>query len=170
MNYEHDVEIDGEALDQEWLNQPKLVLKYAKHSALLQKRLDEADQNKDIAKADADKMIRSNPEKYGLEKTTDAVIANAILNEKGYQAACAAYIEAKYESGMAKGAVNAFEHRKASLENLVKLYGQQYFAGPKMPLEINREWEKKEEQKELNRKVKTGMMRRKREEGTDDDE
>ena len=170
MNYEKDIEIDGQSLDLEWLNQPRLMMQYTQHSAKMRKALEEAKQELDIAKADADKMIRTNPEKYGIEKVTEVVVANAILNEKGYRKAYTEFLAAQYESDMAQGAVNAFEHRKSALENLVRLYGQQYFSGPKMPLEINREWEKKEETKELNRKVKAGMVRRKREEETDDDD
>jgi hypothetical protein len=167
MNYEKDIVIDGESLDLEWLHQPALMMRYTQNSARRRKELEEARQSLDVAKAEADKMIRTNPDKYGIEKMTETVVANAVLKEKGYQQAYTEYLEAKYESDMAQGAVNAFEHRKSALENLVRLYGQQYFSGPKLPLEINREWEKKEEQKEMNRKIKLGMVR-KRKEANDD--
>lgn len=163
MNYEKDIEIDGEALDQEWLNQPRLVMQYTKYSAQKRKLLEEAKQNLDIAKAEADKKIRTNPEKFGIEKITETVVANTILNEKGYKQAYTEYLEAKYEADMAQGAVNAFEHRKSALENLVRLFGQQYFSGPNMPLEINRDWEKKQAKEAANENAQKGvekMMRR----------
>lgn len=157
LNYEVDIEIDGEALDQEWLNQPRLLMQYARHSALMRKRLEEAKQSLDIAKAEADKMIRTNPEKYGIEKVTETVVANAVLKEEGYQEAYTDFLNAKYEADMASSAVNAFEHRKSALENLVRLYGQQYFAGPTVPYQIDREWEKKEQEKKVDEKVKKGF-------------
>jgi len=157
LNYEQDIEIDGEALDQEWLAQPSFCLKYGRHSAKMKKRLEEAKQNLDIAKAEADKSIRSNPEKYGIEKVTETVVANAILKEDGYQEAYTAYLNSKYEAEMAQAAVNAFEHRKSALENLVRLYGQQYFSGPTVPYQINRDWEKREQEKKVDEKVSKGF-------------
>ena len=161
MNYEQDILIDGEALDQEWLRQPSLVMQYSKHAAEKTRRLDEAKQNLDIAKAEADKRIRTNPEAYDIAKVTETVIANAILIEEGYKDAYDEFLVAKYESDMARAAVVAFEHKKAALENLVRLFGQQYFAGPSMPLQINREWEQKEIDKSVNKKIAEGMQRRK---------
>jgi hypothetical protein len=49
---------------------------------------------------------------------------------------------------MAQAAVNAFEQRKSALENLVRLFGQSYFAGPKMPRDLH--WEKEEKEKSVN--------------------
>ena len=163
MNYEKDIEIDGEALDQEWMGQAALMLKYAQHSARMRKLLEEAKQSLDIAKAEADQKIRSNPDKYGIEKITETVVANTILNEKYYKQAYTEFLDTKFESDMAQGAVNAFEHRKSALENLVRLYGQQYFAGPTIPYQINRDWEKKQAKEEANTLAEKGaekMMRR----------
>lgn len=168
MNYEQDIEIDGESLDLEWIEQPKMMLKYTQHLANVKRELEECKQALDIAKAEADKKIRTEPEKFGIEKVTEVVVANAILNEKGYKKAYTEFLEAKFEVDMSQGAVNAFEHRKAALENLVKLYGQQYFAGPKAPLEITREWSHKEEQREMSRKI-SSKLKRKIVEDDDDD-
>lgn len=159
MNYEKDINIDPDGLDTEWLSQPHLMLKYSQHLAEQRKLLDESKQSLDVAKAEADKKIRTNPEKYGIEKITEAVVGNAILIEKGYQQAYTEYLEAKYETDMAQAAVGAFEHRKNALENLVKLFGQQYFAGPKMPRDLSTEWQKKQDQKSADAKV--GSMKRK---------
>lgn len=160
MNYEEDIRIDGEALDKEWLNQPSLMMKYAKHAANKRKILEETKQNLDIAKAEADQKIRKHPERYKLEKTTDAIVANAILNEEGYKQAYSDYLDAKFESDMAQGAVNSFEQRKSALENLVRLYGQQYFAGPKMPLQIDRGWLNKEGNKKVSEKLNENTIQR----------
>jgi hypothetical protein len=160
LNYEKDIRIDPEALDVEWLNQPHLFLTYARNSANMRKSLDEAKQSLDIAKAEADKKIRTNPEKYGLEKITESVVANAILIENGYKAAFQEYLDAKYEADMASAAVQAMEQKKSALENLVRLYGQSYFAGPKVPRNLTEELERNDTQtnsgvaRGLNRKTK----------------
>jgi hypothetical protein len=157
MDYEQDIEIDEMALDVEWLNQPGLMMKYARHSAQMRRELDESKQNLDITKAEVDKDIREHPEKYKLEKITEGAVFSAILTAKKYQDAHTEYLAAKYESDMAQGAVNAFEQRKSALENLVKLHGQQYFAGPKVPHDLS--WERQQRQQRTNNNIATKMKR-----------
>jgi len=159
MNYEKDIEIDESALDVEWLKQPSLMYTYSKNLARRRKELDEAKQNLDVAKAEADKEIRTNPTKFGLEKTTDAVVTNAILIHPDYKEAYTTYLEAKFEVDIAQSAVNAFEQRKAALENLVRLHGQQYFAGPKVPHDLD--WIREQKQKSANTAVASGLSRKK---------
>lgn len=154
MNYEEDVTIDGQALDQEWLRQPQLMMKYCRHSAQAQKDLDAAKEKLDVVRVTLDKDIRSNPEKYELSKITDAVVANTIILQESYTEENGNYLQVKYEADMAKGAVRALEQKKDALEYLVKLFGMNYFSGPRMPLEINREWERQEVQKQSNAKIK----------------
>ena len=83
MNYEKDITIDPEALDVEFLRQASLMLKYCQHSARMRMEVDKAKQDLDIAKAEADKKIRDDPESYGINKVTETAIANAVLIEKG---------------------------------------------------------------------------------------
>ena len=158
MNYEQDITIDDSALDIEWLEQPRLFMKYARHSAEASRDLDKAKENLDIVKAEIDLKIRSNPEKYGLEKVTETAIQNTILTNKQYQETNQAMLDARYEAEMAKGAVRAMEQRKDALENLVRLHGQQYFAGPKVPRDLT--WERQERQKKVDAGIAGKMMRR----------
>jgi len=163
MDYAKDIIIDEEALDKEWLRQPALMMKYAKHSARMQNALEEAKQELDIARAEADRTIRENPKGFDIpDRVTEGAISSAILTYKPYIEASKAFLDAKYEADMAKAAVNAFEHRKSALENLVRLYGQQYFAGPSVPYQINREWEAKEKDKRVSKKISEGMQRRRK--------
>lgn len=157
MNYEQDIEIDETALDIEWLNQPGLMMRYARHLAQMRRDLDEAKQNLDVVKAEVDRNIREFPEKYGIDKLTEGSVNSAVLTSKKYKEAQEKYLNAKFEADMAQGAVNAFEQRKTALENLVKLNGQQYFASPKVPRNI--EWERKEKQKRTNSTIAGKMQR-----------
>jgi hypothetical protein len=162
MDYEIDIKIDPDNLDVEWLNQPALFLKYSRHLAQMRKELDESRQDLDIKKAEVDRKIRENPEAYGIEgKVTEGAIQSAILTEDEYQEAQKDYLEVKYEMDMAQGAVNAFNQRKEALENLVKLHGMNYFAGPQMPRDLSFEAKKFSDQKEANRGIKSGLTRNK---------
>jgi hypothetical protein len=164
MNYENDITIDDSALDIEWLEQPKLMLKYAQYAAQTSMERDILKERVDVVKAELDAEIRTNPEKFGLAKITEGAVFNTILVQKEYQQIMKDYLQSKYEADVAKGAVNAFEHRKNALENLVKLFGQQYFAGPKMPRNLSEERQYREEQqKQVDAGVGMKLKRRNKE-------
>lgn len=157
MDYQKDIIIDETSLDVEWLEQPRLMLKYAQHASKMRMELDKTKQDLDICKATCDKEIRSNPEKFEIEKITETAIANAILIHPDYKKDYETYLTAKYECDMAQAAVNAFEQRKSALENLVRLFGQQYFAGPAMPRDIK--WEKEQWGKKVNEGIGKKLTR-----------
>lgn len=136
MSYEDDMYIDENALDVEFLDQPAKVVKYARLLAEARRDKDLAKEALDLTKAEINLDIRDNPEKYGLTKITVDAVEACILMEKRYEEAVKEYNDANYEVNVLQGVVNALEHRKSALENLVKLYGQQYFAGPKIPHDL----------------------------------
>ena len=145
MDYEQDIKIDGDLLDVECLEQPRLMLRYTKLEAQLEKEEDLAKENLNFVQAELDKAVRADPEKYGIEKLTEAGVKATILSQPDYKEANAKYIDAKFESKVATGAVKAFEQRKSMLETLARLHGQQYFAGPKVPHDLSAEKEKRQE-------------------------
>ena len=156
MDYEKDMKIDETSLDVEWLDQPQLVMKYTRIQAEAHREEEEAKEKLDLVKAQLDKDIRTDPEDFDLgdvPKITEAVVNGAILESDKYKDAFKEWIDAKFENTIAKGAVRAVDTRKASLENLVKLHGQQYFAGPSVPRDLSKEWEKKEKDRRANEKV-----------------
>lgn len=157
MNYEKDLFIDESALDVEWLEQPSLMMKYGRLEANLEFEMGRAKEVADAVKAHLDFEIRSEPEKFGLEgiKITEAVITNTIIHQETYKQAYLAFLEAKKEYDYCRVAVRAVIQRKEALENLVKLHGQMYFAGPKMPRDLNKEREDRNvTRKESNEKVR----------------
>jgi hypothetical protein len=156
MNYEEDIRIDDSALDVEWLGQAELTFKYCKHVANMERAMDKAKEFLDLAKAEVDKDVREHPEKHKLGdiKITEAVVTSAILQSDKYKDAYSDYLDAKFEFGVARGAEKAFQDRKKALENLVMLFGQNYFAGPSMPRNLSNERTKKKvEDKQLNIKI-----------------
>jgi hypothetical protein len=160
LNYEKDVTIDEEGLDTEWLSQPRLMLTYGNHAAEKRKEVDIAKEKLDVVKAELDRKIRMEPSFFGLSKLTETVIQNTIIVQTKYTEASENYIEAKYELDMAMAAVRAIDQKKQALENLVKLHGQQYFAGPKVPRDLSQEWLDKQRQKQSDAKVAKAMRRK----------
>jgi hypothetical protein len=158
MNYEKDIEIKCDQLDLEWLDQAALMIKYGRISAQANLDRDKAKVELDLVKAELDKAIRKAPEKYGLEKVTETALLNAITSHSDYLSAQELYQQAEYEASVAKSAVYAFDARKTALENLVKLHGQQYFAGPRIPRDLTQEREA--QQKRVDEGVGSKLKRR----------
>lgn len=159
LNYEQDITIDETALDVEWLDQPRKVFRYGKHLAHVNKELELSKESLNVVKAELDKAIRQNPAAYGIDKLTETQVSNAILLQDEYQAANKEMIDLRYEYEMAKVAFQAIAGRRDSLQNLTSLHGQQYFAGPRVPRDLSKEWNKKTE--EANVAV-AGKLRRKK--------
>lgn len=140
MDYDADVSIDETALDLEWIDHPRRMMAYCAHVAAAQRELDLSKERLDVVKAELDQQIRSDPEKYGLgTRVTEGSVQSAITVQPEYQDATKSFITRKYEHGIAQGVVRAFEHRKSALENLVRLHGQNYFAGPAVPRDLSDE-------------------------------
>jgi len=161
MNYEQDLNIDPSQLDVEWLEQSRLMMKYARHQAEKQKEEEQAKETLEFTAAELDKEIRNAPSKFGVEKITEGVVRNTIILSDKYKKEYERYTETRFENNIAKGAVRAMEGKKVALENLVKLNGQQYFAGPRSPRDISQEWEKHEKQKRIDAGIGEKLRRTK---------
>ncbi len=154
MDYEKDVHINENDLDLECLEQPNLMRKYSQHLEFMKKERDRIKEKVDLVRAQLDKDIRSNPEEYDIAKITETVVSSAILMDPYYKKASEEYLDAKYEAGVAQGVVSAIDARKTMLELLVKLHGQNYFAGPRVPRDLSAEREKSQ------KKVDGGVARK----------
>jgi len=152
--YEDDLRIDEDALDVEWLDQPSLMQKYIRVTAEADKVLDEAKEALEYCEAELEMGIRADPESYGVEKVTDKSVKSAILIQEEHQELSKAVIQAKFEAKIASGAVKSTEQRKTALENLVKLHGQGYFAGPSVPRDLSFEAKNKKKQKDSDSNIK----------------
>ena len=161
MNYEQDMTIDPDALDVEWIEQPRLMMQYSRHAAKTRLEVERKKEELDIVRAGLDMKIRVDPEKYGIVKLTESVVSSTIITQKEYMVANEEFLLLQYESNMVQGAVRALEGKKTALENLVKLHGQQYFAGPSVPRDLSKEWEQHERQKVVDAGVGSKMKRRK---------
>lgn len=159
LDYKTDLEIDPDALDVEWLNQAQTFMKYAVEATEARAKLDRAKENLDVVKAEQDAIVRAELTKAG-GKVTEAIVYSAIIQKPAYREASENVIEKKYDADLLISAVRAFDQRKETLENLVRLQGQQYFAGPTEPRDLSREATKRIKQKEAKDVVKEHMRHR----------
>jgi len=149
MDFENDMRIDETALDVEWLDQPELMFKYAKQAAESKLQLDHVKEKLDVVKAKLDKAIRTDPATFGVEKITETVVQNTIIMQETYQRVATELANQKYEYEITLAATKAVDQRKTALENLVKLHGMSYFAGPSAPRDLTAE-----KTRRANKKVK----------------
>lgn len=126
-NYQMDVTIDPSELDREWRDHPALMYYYGEAKAKAQYKLDLAKEKLDLLTAEADKEIR---EGFDSKKPTEAAITNMIMTRSEIVEARKAVLEARHKFALLSAAVEAFQHRKSALENLVRLFGMQYYAEP----------------------------------------
>ncbi|NIU01110.1 MAG: hypothetical protein GWN01_09345 [Nitrosopumilaceae archaeon] len=158
INFEDDIEIDHEALDIEWLEQPGKMLKYSRYSADTRQIMDMTKERLELVRAELDQQIRQYPDFYQIAKITEGSIQSTILKDPEYRKTAEEYINAKHEYELAQGAVKAFDQRKTALENLVRLHGASYFAGPSIPRNLSEE--RKARDQEVNKRIR--MRRNKR--------
>lgn len=127
------IQIDRNSLDDEWVEQPGLYHRYAVALADAKQELDYEKANLDLVKAELDADIRTDPEAYGLARTTESAIESTILTQKRYRVAQKKVREAKHRVDVLSAAVGALDHRRKALENLVSLFLADYYSKPKAP-------------------------------------
>lgn len=156
--------VDSENLDEEWIGQGDFAYFWYREHANAKLEQQNAKQELDVTKADLDKEIRDDPEEgYGLkEKPTEASITACILVQPEYKAAIRRLAKANHRVDICFAATRAVEHKKAALENLVYLHGQNYFSEPKSKGKIDGD--------EMDRKSLTKRTAKTREELLEDDD
>lgn len=135
MPDEHDsvVQIDKDRLDEEWVKQPFRFHRFAKRLANARKKWGEAKAHADVVEAEVAQAIRRDPTKFGIStgKPTDAAVKAMVTLHLKVRAAKQAEIDAEHLVDVLEAVVNALEHRKKALENLVYLHGRDYFSAPR---------------------------------------
>lgn len=125
-----DASIDPMRLDYEWVRQPALYHEYSVKVAEARRDADRAKAKVDVAKAEAELDIRANPKEYGHEKVTEALVTALVAVHPQVKAAVRSHLDAKHDADILQAAVNALDHKKRALENLVELHGRDYFSQP----------------------------------------
>ena len=125
--------IDQNRLDQEWLRQSQLYYEHALLLADAKEALERAKSNRDIVAAEEAREIRLRPEHYGLpDKPSIPMVEGAVLEQGAYQKANEKVIQAQHDAAVAQAAVDALDHRKRALQDLVQLRLANYFSEPRL--------------------------------------
>lgn len=125
-------EIDQFRLNEEWIAQPRLYFVYAVKLADARAEHEQAKAKLDLREAELDGEIRADPEAYGIDKLSNPVVAKAIQTQKDYLDLREAMFKKKKRVEILTAAVNALDHRKKALENLVSLTLANYYAEPRV--------------------------------------
>jgi hypothetical protein len=120
---------------------------------------DRAKERLEVYDAGLGLKIRANPAQFGLEKITESSVQAVILLDKEHARLSDELNTARYQLEVIAAAVRALDQKKSALENLVRLQGQNYFAGPSVPREIGKEWVKEVERNGARDKVKEAMIK-----------
>ena len=167
-DFDHDVAIDYDALEVEWLKQPTLHKKYSRKLVEANDRLRKAEQRMKVIRSDLILEANENPDKYlgkGIKPTAPLVEAYYRTHEDHIEAKNE-YFEALKEVEGFQHAVNVVNTKKSALENLSRLCLADYFSKPREPHNIGKEFrervqeQKEEDTKERRERTKTKLGHR----------
>lgn len=165
INFERDMRIDEQALDVEWLKQPELAHAYNEYYIQCSKAVQIAHEELKTRRSELIRRANKYPKKCcRKDKPTAGDIEAYYRTHKDYKALKNKLIDLEHEMRMAELAKNEVNYtRKAALENLVTLLGQNYFAGPKAPRDLTGERIKadKERKKRVGKKIGKKLKRSK---------
>ena len=130
-----DLDIDKNALDFECIEQPKRFLKWARILSDAIKQRDWAKRRTSIKRSEISVDIRSNPNKYGLDKATEGSVAATLETLPEISQVENDHIDAQRAVNILTSAKEAFEQRKSMVEKLIPLYLSGYWSRPKEPNE-----------------------------------
>jgi hypothetical protein len=141
LNYARDLKIDENNLDVEWLEQPELAYRYGAAAAEARRKANFIHEKAKVHRSLLIKAVNEDPEgTVGKSKPTASDIESCYRADEEHQQLKQELIEAEFNAEMAELAkAEICWTRKTALENLVKLHGQQYFAGPAIPRDLQAE-------------------------------
>jgi len=164
LNYDRDMRIDEDALDIECLEHSSLVLKYARHYRNLTEEMKHAQESVKTTRSELINVVNQDPMgTTGKAKPNAGDIEAYYRRDPEYQRLKQAAIELESEAQFAEMAYKEFAYgRRASLEGLIKLHGQQYFAGPSIPRDLSTERRERQQKQETSNKNISGKIKRKK--------
>jgi hypothetical protein len=150
LNYKSEIQIDPDNLEEEWINQPSLYLKYSEEYANAVANKDRAKSNLEVVYAKIDARVRVDWDECGFDsKPTEPAIKQYISKNAEYRKAVKKHVMAIREANLMAGVKHSFDHRRKALENLVQLHISGFHSEPR----IKKVREKrKARKKSLNRK------------------
>lgn len=164
LNYKNDVRINESALDLEWLDQAELAVKYGKEWAVQRKKVFLLEEKIKVVRSKLIKKAYEDPQEYlGQPKATMQTVEAYYRDHKKHKKLKQEVIEAQEELDLIEVAKNEIAFtRKSALENMVKLYASDYFAGPNVPRDLSKLRNREEDKQDaVNKQVKVKRKKRK---------
>ena len=162
LDFENDTKIREDALDVEWLRQPELAVKYGKLYVTVKAYLDSLDLERKILKSDLHRRATADPvECCGKAKPTANDIEAFVESSSDYKEIRRTIVDHTRAVNIVEVMKNEITYtRKATLENLVILFGARYFAGPNVPRDLTEEARSMRVQDDTNTKIAENLGKR----------
>jgi len=164
LDYERDVEVDPDQLDVEFLMQAMLAERYGKHVVQLKDRVRRLEERKKTVRSELILKANEDPETCIGKKSPNSADLEAYYRaHPKYRKVVKKLLKAQTELDYAEVAKwEIAVTRKQTIEGLIELHGQNYFAGPEVPRNLTREFIQKKKslaadsvvEKQLNKKKK----------------
>lgn len=152
--YQLDLEVNRDRLDEEWEDQPQLYMKWAERLVEAIYERDRAKEKLDFVKANIDSKIRANPRDFGFDKKpTESAILNKIIVDDEYQQVLEVYLKTKRSVGILQGVKEAMEHKKKAIEGEVTLWVGEYFSEPRVSGTV-----KEKSSREVTEKIRRRLL------------
>lgn len=129
FDFEKDLSINKFKLDEECLSHSSIYFRYAEAQQEAKTEVSKADDNLKLTLAEREVTIRKAFADAGTKVTESLISANVERDEEVLQAK-RKLRKAQDIFNKLTVAVQAFEHRKSELDNLVKLYCSGYYSTP----------------------------------------
>ena len=162
---DHDLLIDESALDVECIEQSHLALKYIRIAIQARKKAKLAEERVKTVRSELIAQANKTPvECTGKVKPNAQDIQAYYRMQEVYKKAKTDMIDAQLTASLVEQGKDLFVYqRKASLENLITLHGQQYFAGPKTPRNLPYEIKQRSQerrQRKVDNNVRVAMRKK----------
>jgi len=118
--------IDEHQLIDECKNQAAFYEEVSSNFAQIKSDAKKAKSILEFVKSELERSIRSEPARFGVEKTTDSVVSSAVVVQPGYQVCVTNLREAERLADSVQAMVFAVEQRKSMIRDLVSLYQCDY--------------------------------------------
>lgn len=129
LDFEKDLSINKYRLDEECLSHSSIFGKYSLMQIEAKTELSKAKDNLELTEAERNLAFRDEFARNGT-KVTESMINSALITDKEVIRAKRKVREAEDVYNKLSASVQAFEHRRSELDNLVKLYCAGYYSAP----------------------------------------
>jgi hypothetical protein len=154
-NIDEDMAIDKHRLDEEWVNHPRIYMKYVRLVAEAKKEVSQCHERVKVMRS---RLVKKCKEED--PKATGPQIEAYYRTNKLHMNAKKRMIEAEYNYDILSQTIYLLGQRKAGLQDLVSLWFGEYFSSPKSPDDLGIDKALKEQV--TDNKVKRSKMGRRR--------